>query len=166
MEYHNNFLPGDMVGIKDDGYIEIPEGYFYSGMILKEKAPIHTFTYYVMLYPKNTITDNQIKIIEVPEEHLILKRFINRDHYDTGSTKYRAIHLLNNVLKTIINIESTEETESLLKFMAGYLQGMIDFEQRNLNDHFVSQTSRNCGKSYLSSTYGEVLNNGKIKQSN
>lgn len=74
-DFHFNFLPGDMVGIKDDGYVEIPEGYFYSGMILKEKAPIHTFTYYVMLYPKNSRMDNHIKIVEVPEEHLIFRSF-------------------------------------------------------------------------------------------
>lgn len=45
----------------------------------------------------------------------------------------------------------------------GYLQSMIDFEQRNLDDQFAFLTSRNCDKSYLSSTNGEVLNNGKIK---
>lgn len=145
-DFHFNFLPGDMVGIKDDGYVEIPEGYFYSGMILKEKAPIHTFTYYVMLYPKNSRRDNNIKIVEVPEEHLILDRFINRDHYDIGSSKYRVIHILNNILFTIKNIEITEETECLLNFISGYVQGLIDFEKEN-----------------LSSPYGEVLNNGKIK---
>lgn len=153
MEYHNNFLPGDMVGIKDDGYIEIPEGYFYSGMILAEKAPIHTFTYYVMLYPKNTITKNQIKIIEVPEEHLIMERFINRDHYDFGTTKDHAIHILFNLLKTIRKIKpSSEETENLLAFLDGYIEAQIDLEKTNV-----------YSKSHLSSTYGEVLNNGKIK---
>lgn len=153
-DFHFNFLPGDMVGIKDDGYVEIPEGYFYSGMILKEKAPIHTFTYYVMLYPKNSMTDNHIKIVEVPEEHLILDRFINRDHYDIDSSKYRVIHMLNNILFTIRNIEITEETECLLNFISGYVQGLIDFEKENLDRE---------NKLHLSSPYGEVLNNGKIK---
>ena len=155
MEYHNNFLPGDMVGIKDDGYVEIPKGYYYSGMILKEKAPIHTFTYYVMLYPKNKNAENHIKIVEVPEEHLILDRFINRDHYDIGSSKYRVIHILNNILFTLRNIEITEETESLLNFISGYVQGLIDFEKTNLDRE---------NKLHLSSPYGEVLKNGKIKQ--
>jgi len=152
-DFHFNFLPGDMVGIKDDGYIEIPEGYFYSGMILREKAPIHTFTYYVMLYPKNTIMDNQIKIIEVPEEHLIMDRYINRDHYDFGTSKDHSIHILFNLLKTIRKIKtSSEETENLLAFLDGYIDAQIDLEKMNL-----------YGKSHLSSTYGEVLNNGKIK---
>lgn len=157
MEYHNNFLPGDVVGIKDDGYVEIPKGYYYSGMILKEKAPIHTFIYYVMLYPKNKNAENHIKIIEIPEEHLILDRFINRDHYDIGSSKYRVIHILNNILFTIRNIEVTEETESLLNFILGYVQGLIDFEKTNLDRE---------NKLHLSSPYGEVLNNGKTKPNN
>lgn len=153
-------LPGDEVSI--DECINIPKGYYKAGMILKEKPPIKTDIFYVMLYPDHWCEG--CKIIEVPKENLLIMRFINRDHFDIGSTKYRAIHLLNNVLKTIRNIESTKETESLLKFMDGYVQGVIDFERKNLDDHFVCQTSRNCGKSYLSSTYGEVLNNGKTKQ--
>ena len=157
MEYHNNFLPGDMVGIKDDGYIEIPEGYFYSGMILKEKAPIHTFTYYVMLYPKNTITDNQIKIIEVPEQHLTLNRFINREHYENGDAiRDSLVHTLNVLENQFMEYD---DPETFKEFVLSTIQQRIEL----LTYNYFKTMSRNCCKSYLSSTYGEVLNNGKIK---
>jgi hypothetical protein len=157
MEYHNNFLPGDMVGIKDDGFIEVPEGYFYSGMILREKAPIHTFTYYVMLYPRNTSTDNHIKIIEVPEQHLTLNRFINREHYENGYViKDSLVHTLNDLEKQFMEYD---DPETFKEFVLSTIQKRIEL----LTYTYFKTMSRNSGKSYLSSTYGEVLNNGEIK---
>jgi len=157
MEYHNNFLPGDMVGIKDDGFIEVPEGYFYSGMILKEKAPIHTFTYYVMLYPKNKNAENHIKIVEVPKEHLILDRFINREHYENGDAIIDSlVHTLNVLEKQFMEYD---DPETFKEFVLSTIQQRIEL----LTYTYFKNMSRNCGKSYLNSTYGEVLNNGKIK---
>lgn len=40
--------------------------------------------------------------------------------------------------------------------MSGYVQGMIDFERRNLEDDKLN----------LASKYGRMINNGKTKQNN
>jgi hypothetical protein len=151
MEYHKNFLPGDMVGIKDDGFIEVPEGYLYSGMILREKAPIHTFTYYVMLYPRNTSTDNYIKIIEVPEQHLTLNRFINREQYENGYViKDILVHTLNVLEKQFMEYD---DPETFKEFVLSTIQQRIEL----LTYTDFKTMSRNSDKSYLSITYGEVL---------
>lgn len=149
-----NPLPGDQVTIDD--CVKIPKGYYHAGMILKEKQPIKTDMFYIMLYPKH-FSQELGKIILVAKEYITISRFINREHYEKGDAlTHSVVTLLESLKDEFIGYDDPETFKS-------YVLSALDCRLKAVTA-FTVRADRNCGKSYLSSTYGEVLKNGKTKQ--
>lgn len=143
-------LPGDEVSIDDS--ITIPKGYIRAGMILKEKPPIKTDIFYVMLYPDHPYREGY-KIIEVSKENMMIMRFINKEHYGNNDVIENTITILRSLLNEFTDYEGSEVT--FKHYVLSSLTTRIDLAKLDL--------LKNNRKSHLSNTYGEVLNNGKIK---
>lgn len=164
MDYKDLYLPGDEVEILDNGATDVPEGYYYDGMILCEKKPIHTYIYYVLLKSKFPIND--IKVIEVSYENLRMEKYVNNEHFTNYESKIHTVNVLNSILDKIEHFHpKTQDGENTLAFFHGFMLAQRDLEQAQIMDELTIKYGRQNGvKLQLSTTYGEVLNNGKTKQ--